>query len=152
MPGASRSRGHAPATLQDAAKLREEQAQAKRQAKQDIKERNKRRMLSREAERGPRAPSDDDEAAEDLEIDEADMLPEDVIAAMADQEEEDRRTLERRIVSEQLRAPKRKKKKSRAFERRAGPVTLQVLNATRGREVSGESGTALGTALIVWYH
>lgn len=123
---------------QDAAKLRKEQQEAKRKAAQESKERRQRRNRKHE----PTSPavggdSDDDGEGEVAEAD-MDLLPEDVIEAMVIREQEDKRFLERRIISEQLRVKRQRKQRRTFSEVQAGPVTVKVLKPGSNKKASGK--------------
>jgi len=69
-----------------------------------------------------------------------DLLPDSVIQAMAEAEANDRRLMERRIVTKELRAALQRAPKARqrrTFKKRdVGPVTVKVLNSVGGRQAS----------------
>lgn len=109
--------------LQKALRERREQRQVRQHAQRV--EKNKRSRAQ---------PSNKEEETEQ----ELDILPEGILEAVAredeeqgfesDEEDQDRRTLQRRIVTEQLRQGIVQAKKKKFKERRVGPVTVKSLH------------------------
>lgn len=126
--------------LQDAVKLRKQEIYAKKKARQDVKDRRKRLGRGAKATIAELAPDDTAGAEEEGEFNNEDMdtLPEDVIAAINDFEAQDRRFMERRIVSEQLRVRQKQEQSRKITERQIGAITVQTLSAGSQRKPSGE--------------
>lgn len=129
--------------MQSAATLRKQEQEAKKQAIEAQKERRKRRQPEQEAaaaedEEDEAPPTEVDEEEEVVGEEDIDMLPDDVIYAIAGDETQDRRIMERRVMSEQLRLQRQPKQRRVFSERQVGPVTVKVLKKTANRKASGE--------------
>lgn len=121
--------------LQDATLLRKQEKEAKRKAQIDAKNRRRHRQTAEEpiltADKDNEDGGRDDinnEHNNDIELD---ILPDDVLAAIAEEEEaHDNRIKERRIISEQLRAANPQASRRKIFtERHAGPVTVKAIGS-----------------------
>ena len=129
--------------MQTAAKLRKQEQEAKKQVAEAEKERRKRRQRSQPAVEAKEddgdlpPPIDVDEEQEEEDEEEIDMLPDAVIEAVADDEFQDKRILERRLISEQLRLQRRPKQRKVFSERQVGPVIVKVLQKSTNRKASG---------------
>lgn len=129
--------------MQTAAQQRRIEQEARKQVASVAKDR-KRRLSSQpakvveEEEAEGVAEDQGEEEEEYYDGEDLDLLPDTVIEAIA--QGTDRRPLERRIVSEQLRAGLqqqiKKIKKERKSERRVGAVTVKVLKGTEDRRAS----------------
>jgi hypothetical protein len=122
---------------QAAAQQRRLEKSAKQQATEASKER------SRKRQRPAAAPAAAAAAATAVieEAQELDLLPESVLEEMVEAEVNDRRLMERRVVTEELRAalarPARQRQRQKFTERQAGPVTVKVLSSVGDRRASG---------------
>jgi hypothetical protein len=135
---------------QAAAQQRHAEQSVRRQAKEDAKNRRKRRQddvpaaatadAAAAEQQKDEEQGEEDGDEEDVQHDDLDLLPDDVIEAIA--QGGDRRPLERRIISEQLRAAgaehtkKKQRKKELGADRKVGPVVVKVLNSVDARKPS----------------
>ncbi len=128
--------------MQNAASLRQQEKEAKKQATEALKEQRKRRQKPQKApepeEDDDATASDGDEEEGDDEDEDIDMLPDDVLDALVDDETHDRRLMQKRIISEQLRLKRKPKQRKTFSERQVGPVTVQVLKKGTNKKASGE--------------
>ena len=101
------------------------------------KDRRKRRQQQRQEEKEQKAAAAaanaDNEEDEEQDMD---LLPDVIIDSIVADESKDRRILERRVITEQLRIQRPKKKKF-FTERHVGPVTVKVLKSGIDRNASG---------------
>ncbi|KAH7616145.1 hypothetical protein Ndes2526B_g08707 [Nannochloris sp. 'desiccata'] len=130
------------ASKKNAASLRQQENQAKKQATEALKEQRKRRQRLQKAPEPEKvaatAPDDDGNGDSDQEEDnqDIDMLPDDVLDALVDVETHDRRLMQKRIISEQLRLKRKPKQRKTFSQRQVGPVTVQVLKKGTNKKAS----------------
>jgi hypothetical protein len=129
--------------VQSAASLRKQEVEAKKQATEAFKEQRKRRQKSQKApepEKEVTATDDGNDEDSDQEEDneDIDMLPDEVLDALVDDETYDRRLMQKRIISEQLRLKRKPKQRKTFSERQVGPVTVQVLKRGTKKKASGK--------------
>ena len=125
--------------MQTAASLRQQEREAKKQATEALKEQRKRRQKPQKApepEEEATAADEDDDNQEEEGNEDIDMLPDDVLDALVDNEDRDRRLLQKRITSEQLRLKRKPKQRKTFSERNVGPVTVQVLKKGTNKKAS----------------
>jgi hypothetical protein len=130
--------------VQDAAILRQHEKKAKKRAAEALKEQRKRRQRVQKAPEPEKvaAPATDEDGNGDSDQEEddedIDMLPDDVLDALVENETHDRRLMQKRIISEQLRLKRKPKQRKTFSERQVGPVTVQVLKKGTNKKASGE--------------
>jgi len=132
--------------VQDAATLRQQEKQAKRQATEALKEQRKRRQRSQKVPEPEKiaataAATDDDghgDSDQEEDNEDIDILPDDVLDALVENENHDRRLMQKRIISEQLRLKRKPKQRKKFSQRQVGPVTVQVLKKGTDKKASGE--------------
>jgi hypothetical protein len=128
-------------SVQSAVSLRKQEIEAKKHATEALKEQRKRRQKSQKApepEKEDATATDDDNHEEEENDDDIDMLPDDVLDALADDETHDRRLMQKRIISEQLRLKRKPKQRKTFSQRQVGPVTVQVLKKGTNKKPSGK--------------
>ena len=130
--------------MQSAASLRKQEKEAKKQATEAVKEQRKRRQRAQKAPEpevdATAAADDKDKEDTDQEQDDEDidMLPDDVLDALVNDETQDRRLMQKRITSEQLRLKRKPKQRKTFSERHVGSVTVQVLKKGTNKKASGK--------------
>lgn len=130
--------------MQNAASLRKQEKEAKKHATEALKEQRKRRQRAQKAPEpevdATAAADDEDKEGTDQEHDDEDidMLPDDVLDALVNDETQDRRLMQKRITSEQLRLKRKPKQRKTFSERHVGPVTVQVLKKGTNKKASGK--------------
>ena len=130
--------------MQKAAQDRKQQKESIQEKKQIRKEKNRKRVEDKK-NKPSESPLQAEHAGPEQE-DQLDLLPDDILQAVAaedgdtntysseeDEEQNDRRIAERRIVTEQLRQGLKKSKRKAFLEQvTAGPVTVKVLHSQSG--------------------